>query len=29
VYGTVILGLERQFGIGLDRLYRIVHEWAH
>lgn len=28
-YGVVILGLERQFGIGLDRLYRIVHEWAH
>lgn len=29
VYAIVILGLERQFGIGLDQLYRIVHEWAH
>jgi O-antigen/teichoic acid export membrane protein len=28
-YGAVMTVLEKRIGIGLDRLYRIVHEWAH
>lgn len=28
VYVGVVIVLERQFGVGLDQLYQVVHDWA-